>query len=296
MSKQIDEVSLSEISENYANLRIVNPRAEANIARSIRLFGQMSPVVCVKTGNAFELIDGFKRVRACRKLDHKVIKAVLLETTVKACKASIIQLNKVSKSITDLEEALVLQSLHREEGLSQVEIGTLLQRDKSWVSRRISLIEKLADEVREHIELGLISVSAGREIARLPRGNQPEVLKTVLKHRLGKREVEKMVRILLSKPTSSWAAILCNVWDYLRSPAPEKALTHLSFSKKLKEFHILQEKILSEASALFSVNSDKPSSSLLNTVIQSTSRMEKLLKNLLSGTQIKEPYETNISQ
>jgi len=67
---------------------------------------------------------------------------------------------------------MILQSLHRDDGLSQIEIATLLGRDKSWVSRRISLIERLADEVRRHLELGLISASVGRELARLPRGNQ----------------------------------------------------------------------------------------------------------------------------
>ena len=43
---------------------------------------------------------------------------------------------------------------------------------KAWVSRRISLIERLCEEVIEHIRLGLCSASIGRELARLPRGNQ----------------------------------------------------------------------------------------------------------------------------
>ena len=43
------------------------------------------------------------------------------------------------------EEALVVHSLSHEDGLSQGEIAVLLGRHKSWVCRRLSLVERLSD-------------------------------------------------------------------------------------------------------------------------------------------------------
>jgi KorB domain len=50
-----------------------------------------------------------------------------------------------------LEEAWIVQSLIRDDGLSQVEVAELLGRHKSWVCRRLALLEKLYTEVREDL-------------------------------------------------------------------------------------------------------------------------------------------------
>ena len=61
-------------------------------------------------------------------------------------------------------------------GSSQVEVAELLGRHKSWVCRRLALLEKLSAEVRQELEVGLLTPTAAREIARLPAGNQSEVM------------------------------------------------------------------------------------------------------------------------
>jgi hypothetical protein len=44
----IEELAISEIGERYGVYRIVSPRADAAMVKSIRNYGQISPVVCVK--------------------------------------------------------------------------------------------------------------------------------------------------------------------------------------------------------------------------------------------------------
>src|SRR5271169_2571006 len=142
----IEEISVTDIGERYGVLRIVSPRADAAMMKSIQKYGQMSPVVCVRSADGYELIDGFKRLRACRRLKKSSLRAKTIEVSARACKAAIIQLNRSGRAITDMEEAMVLQSLHREDGLLQMEIAALLGRHKSWVSRRISLIERISED------------------------------------------------------------------------------------------------------------------------------------------------------
>ena len=209
----IEELAISEIGERYGVYRIVSPRADAAMVKSIRNYGQISPVVCVKGQGGYELIDGFKRLRACRSLNQTTLRVKTIEVSGRVCKAAILQLNWSGKSINEMEEALVVQSLYREESLTQVEIATLLGRDKSWVSRRISLIERLSEDVQEDIRLGLISVITGRDLAKLPRGNQKEAVDALLKRRYSTREAAKLIGYLLSRPSWEYSAILSNPWE-----------------------------------------------------------------------------------
>lgn len=280
MSNEIHTINLSQIGESYASLRIINARAEAGMLHSIKSFGQMSPVVCLKTPDGDELIDGFKRLRALRQLKAETMKCVFVEVAPRVGKARIIQLNQASKSISDIEEAMVLQSLHRQEKLSQAEIALLTGRGKSWVCRRIALIEKLADEVQEHIKLGLISTSVGRSLSSLPRGNQVEVLKAILKNRLGKRAVERLVRQLLALPVSQWSLPLYNAWS---CASPETIGNYEPcdrFSGLLKSLLRLHKTIISEARAAL-IDKESLPSALLESVLTTAQTLESLLTRLM---------------
>lgn len=222
-SDRTEDIEITGIGERYGVYRIVSPRADAAMKESIQRYGQMSPVVCVKAGNGYELIDGFKRLRVFRRLNRSVLQAKTMDISTRACKAAIIQLNSRGlRSINEMEEALVLHSLHREDRLTQIEIAALVGRHKSWVSRRISLIERLSEEVQEDIRLGLISVVAGRELAKLPRGNQKAAAAAVLKHRFSTRETAKLITHLLSRPRWEYEAILWAPWEIIerREPRP----------------------------------------------------------------------------
>jgi ParB/RepB/Spo0J family partition protein len=202
------------------------------MVKSIRNYGQISPVVCMKGPGGYELIDGFKRLRACRSLNQATLRAKTMEGSARVCKAALIQLNQSGRSINEMEEALVLQSLHREDGLMQTEIAALVGRDKSWVSRRISLMERLSEEVQEDIRLGLIPVITGRELAKLPRGNQKEAVDAILKHRYTTREAAKLIGYLLSHPRWEYSAILASPWEAVEPKQPRPK----GFGAKLLSF------------------------------------------------------------
>jgi hypothetical protein len=81
-------------------------------------------------------------------------------------------------------------------------VAELLGRHKSWVCRRLALLEKLADDVRQEMEVGLLTPSAAREIARLPAGNQSEVLDLSRREALSRDELSGVVRLLLGSVTA----------------------------------------------------------------------------------------------
>jgi len=65
-----------------------------------------------------------------------------------------------------------VHALVRNDGLTQVEVAELLGRHKSWVCRRLALLEKLGPEGRADLQVGLLTATAARQLVRLPAGNQ----------------------------------------------------------------------------------------------------------------------------
>jgi len=269
----IEEIAVSEIGEKYGVYRIVSPRADAAMVKSIRKYGQISPVVCVKGKDGYEMIDGFKRLRTCRSLNKMTLRVKTIEVSARVCKAAIIQLNQSGRSINEMEEALVIQSLHREDGLTQVEIAVLVGRDKSWVSRRVSLIERLSEEVQEDIRLGLISVITGRELTKLPRGNQKEVTDAILKRRYTTREAGKLIGSLLSRPRWEYSAILASPWEVVepRQPRPR------GFGAKLISFREVCQSV-SEGFSQCSLEKRRDLASLIHLAIGSAEEVIKTLR------------------
>jgi ParB-like chromosome segregation protein Spo0J len=218
------QVPLSAIGERYADLRIVQPQAETAMERSMARYGQMTPVA-VGGGDGertHEMVDGFKRLRAARKLGYDSLYARVVAGGAHAVKAAIIHLNTKGRTIADLETGLVIRSLYRQDGLNQVQIAALLGRHKSFVCRRLKLVEQLCDEVLEHLRLGLINITTGRELARLPAGNQREALATVIRYRFTGEQTARLVGLLLEQPRWNTDAIVRLAEPISTEPHPQR--------------------------------------------------------------------------
>jgi ParB/RepB/Spo0J family partition protein len=187
------ELTLTQLSTEFARMRLVRPELIKSMEQSLSQFGQLSPVV-VRQGRAdFQIIDGFKRYHAAAALKWSSLQAHVLTVTRRVATAMILTYNRNNHSLTDYEEALVLLALKQEHQLSQDEIAALVGYSASWVSRRLALVEKLEPTVTDELKLGVISTTQAREIVQLPRGNQPEMIKTIIDHDLNSRQTAVIV-------------------------------------------------------------------------------------------------------
>ncbi|HWT83187.1 MAG TPA: hypothetical protein VN648_30765, partial [Candidatus Methylomirabilis sp.] len=80
--------------------------------------------------------------------------------------------------------------------LTQVQAAELLGQHKSWVCRRLALLERLADEAKAELRLGLLAPSLARQLTRLPMGNQVVVLATVRRESLTALEARGVIDLL----------------------------------------------------------------------------------------------------
>jgi ParB-like chromosome segregation protein Spo0J len=103
------EIALSEIRQSCGRLHLVHPQADAGMMDSLRQFGRIFPVVVVPLAERYELVDGFKRLRALKHLGYERVKANVVNLGVHALKAAMIALNRRKGAISDLEEGMVVQ-------------------------------------------------------------------------------------------------------------------------------------------------------------------------------------------
>jgi ParB-like chromosome segregation protein Spo0J len=208
-SGAVQSVPLEEIGEYYSRYRMHADHVVQAMENSLRRYGQISPVVICFRDGAMELVDGFKRLSAARNIDCMAsLTARFLELDDRAAKAAIYSLNRIGTYIHELEEAWLVYALVREDGLSQLEAAELLGRHKSWVCRRLAMLERLCPEAKEDLKLGLLSPTAARQFIRLPAGNQPEMLAAMRRESLSGTELRDVVDAYLGCATKPQRAFV----------------------------------------------------------------------------------------
>jgi ParB/RepB/Spo0J family partition protein len=207
-------VALASLGQRYRRYRLADPPAEAALAGSLRRWGQLSPVVACVHGEQLEILDGFKRLAAAQQVAGWASLSVrVVDVDERTAKAAILGLNRGQRPVRELEEAWIVQALVRDEGLTQVEAAQLLGQHKSWVCRRLALLEKLSAAVKEDLRLGLLGPALARQLTRLPAGNeqvgnQQAVLALARRQALTAQEVSGVIALLQGASPEQAAFVL----------------------------------------------------------------------------------------
>lgn len=200
--EEVRQLALNLFDERLQRYRLAQVSLERDLGRSLERYGQISPVVVCLLEESYVLVDGFKRVRVARKLkgfEHLVTR--FIEVDEPGAKAAIYNLNRAGQRPMELEEAWIVHALVREDGLSQVEAAQLLGRHKSWVNRRLAMLERLCEKAKEELRLGLLTPALARQLTRLPQGNQEAALTTTREFSLTSHELSGVIDLLLASST-----------------------------------------------------------------------------------------------
>src|SRR5208283_2759874 len=115
-STEVRQFALNELDQRYAMLRLQSTEeGRQAMTRSLSRYGQISPLVVWPAGDAWVLIDGFKRVEAARQVPGlDTLGARLIDADSRTAKAAIYGLNRLSHHVHLLEEAWIVCALVRE--------------------------------------------------------------------------------------------------------------------------------------------------------------------------------------
>jgi hypothetical protein len=201
-------------------MRLYCAQAQHEMQLSLSRLGQLTPVQAYRVGAGLELFDGLKRLRAARELSWPKLRVEVHGLDAAGAKVRLLCCN-ASTNLAELEEAWLVRSLYREDGLSQPQIAMLLTRHKSWVCRRLALAESLSEELTASVRLGLVRATAAAELARLQRCNQDSVTRVVTQRGLTTRQTAHLVQRLLAAPPEQWPKLLEQASSPPPAPAPK---------------------------------------------------------------------------
>jgi len=195
-------IKTGTIDFSLSGMRLTRPEQIKSMQHSIESMGQLQPVVVRKKDTAYQLLDGFKRYYAAIALKWESLYAHVVEVDDITAKSMILSYNQQGSALIDYEEAQIAYSLKKDHLLKQEEIATLLSRSYSWVSRRLSFIERLDQCVQAQLQMGKITPTHARELVKLPRGKQNDFLKAIIAHNLTSRQVAILVQKYLQSRTT----------------------------------------------------------------------------------------------
>lgn len=194
---QIKEVDTHLLDLRYSHTRIKNDKILVTLTNSIQAYGQIVPVLAISEQERYILIDGYKRLAALKACGRDCITLELTDAEEHDSLFTLLAQNNERK-LEAIEQAALIQELHGRFSSSFSEIATRLGRNKSWVKRRLDLIESLPEEVYRAVMTGkLSSWAASRILVPLARANEQDCLeltKKIIKDPLSTRELVQLYK------------------------------------------------------------------------------------------------------
>jgi len=180
-------LELHQLDLRYEKLRTRKPETERKLVASLAEIGQQAPVVVVQ-GEApqrFVLVDGYKRVRALRRLAQDLVAATCWDLS-EAEALVLDRLMRTGEGATALEQGWLLHELAVRFELALEDLGRRFARSASWVSRRLALVEELPETIQEHVRRGELPAHAAmKHLVPLARAN-PEACERLVAAIAGK--------------------------------------------------------------------------------------------------------------
>lgn len=246
--REVSSIPISKIKTNpYQPRKFFSKNAIKELARSIREVGLLQPITLRSTASGYELVAGERRLRACKMLGMKEISAIVVPN-MRECEAALLAMieNLQREDLHFLEEAEGYQSLMRQHGLTQEELGRRLSKSQSCIANKVRLL-RLPRSIKEKIISYQLTERHARALMRLP----DESLQNKIADRAGREGLSVMATENLVE--QELARIYVSEDDTQR-----KVRCHLGHTIYLNSIRHTIEKIRGCGAEIDVVREDKP--------------------------------------
>jgi len=231
------ELEFHQLDLRYEQLRVRRPMRERRLLASLAERGQQVPIVVIASSesNRFIVIDGYKRIRALKRLRRDTVRATVWD--MNETEALILDRSlRTSEGETALEQGWLLSELHRGFNLSLHELAMRFDRSTSWVSRRLALVRELPESVQQKVRDGNVGTAAAMKylvpMARAKRGDCERMAEAIARNQFSTREVKMLYEAWRKGPVSVRERVLAEPNLFLRAreeieqedPAPAEEL------------------------------------------------------------------------
>lgn len=164
------------------------------LATSIRANGMLQPINVRRLDNGdFELISGERRLRAARMVGMRKIPCVVMNVSDQQSALFAIIENVQRQNLDFFEEAVAIEKLMTDHGLTQEDIAKKLGKAQSTLSNKLRLL-RLPDELRDKITYARLTERHARALLSLPDNQtRTRVLDIIIERHLTVSESERLI-------------------------------------------------------------------------------------------------------
>ncbi|NCB40828.1 MAG: hypothetical protein EOM80_18880 [Erysipelotrichia bacterium] len=152
------------------------------------------PIRVVLQDGHYEVIDGFKRLDRWKQAGIDRV-PVLVECCTDGLnpKRFLLEANSPKRTISAVDEAMVIESMIKDDGLTVRCVANILGRRKEWVIGRRSLL-RLSSVARQFLASGRINLMVARLLTAVSAEDQDTILAAAEKHSLKMREIQLLIQ------------------------------------------------------------------------------------------------------
>lgn len=149
-----------------------DPEAFDRLVANVKIHGVTDPLKAfMNEEEAYELVTGHRRRRAAIKAGLTHVPVIVVGTPkdaagLRALREEVLFDNLLHEPLSPLEEARAFKALQEDEGYSIREMADRLGKSKSYVSERLSLLDKSSD-VQDLVSARADTLRHAREIAKV---------------------------------------------------------------------------------------------------------------------------------
>lgn len=189
----IDRLRRGYYQPRHTGVNDNNDKQFAELVDSIRTLGIIEPIAvrpAPADNSSYEILAGDRRWRAAQSAGLTEVPVIVHSVDDVTAAAIALVENLHRQDLNPLDEATAIQRLISEFNLSQIQVGRLLGKSKSVISRSLGLLS-LAEEVQQLIKTNQLDAGHARLLINLPVEEQIRLVGQIVKQGWSVRDLER---------------------------------------------------------------------------------------------------------
>lgn len=199
----IKEVDIQTIPENKLLEIGISKNKMALYRQNLKQYGFVTPIVTAQKANGeLMILKGESELSVLK--DMNVRKADVFVTNINCPQdigKAILLLSSLHQELNLISEGMILREILKFGKINQKQLAIQLMKSEGWVSKRLSIAERLADNVLKLVLSKKLCPTAAQDISRLPKEKQHEFAMNVINGNITKSAVDRLVCAYGSKNT-----------------------------------------------------------------------------------------------
>ncbi len=222
-----------QLDRRLAHLRVRHPARFRRLLASLAETGQQIPIIVIQQAARYLVIDGHQRIAALEQLRRDTVDAIVWDSVSEAEALLLVRsLRSNSEPETALEQGWLLAEMEAKLGCTIDELALRFDRSPTWVARRLSLVDSLAESIQQQVRDGRIAPQIAMRYLAPAARIDPE-------------QGARMAQIFAQQHwTTRQAADFYNAWRQAKGQSRARILAEPELFLKARQAPVAEEKTL----------------------------------------------------